>query len=187
MRALGSWQEALLSKPKSSFTKIYWKDRCLNCKKTGYNKYKCSQPIDEAECSKNQIALREENKKPNDGRRRNRLPPYEWHPPSPAVFGKRVILGKPYNLKTNGFWNIVSTPDSGLTPGDAAAAASIATAAAAITTANQKTTGAALIAAAKAIKFPTAIGENNDNGTAVTKITQDQLNEINRLQANIGN
>ena len=56
MRALGNWQESLLSKPKSSFTTIYWKDQCWNCKKTGYNKYRCSQPIDEAECSKNQIS-----------------------------------------------------------------------------------------------------------------------------------
>ena len=53
MRSLGTWQEALLSKPKSSFTTIYWKDRCWNFKRTGCSKYKCTQPIDEAECSKN--------------------------------------------------------------------------------------------------------------------------------------
>ena len=66
MRSLGDWQDALLSKPKISFTTIYWRDRCWNCKKTGCNKYKCTQPIDETECSKNQIAWRKENQKPND-------------------------------------------------------------------------------------------------------------------------
>ena len=41
--------------------------------------------------------------------------------------------------------------------------------------------------AAKAIKFPTTIGENDD-GTAVTEITtQGQLNEFTRIQANLGN
>ena len=79
-------------------------------------------------------------------------------------------------------WKIFSTPDSGLTPGDVDAAAAIATATAAITTTKQRTAGAALTAvsiAAKVIKFPTIISEDDDDGTAVTKITQDQLNGIN--------
>ena len=41
--------------------------------------------------------------------------------------------------------------------------------------------------AAKAIKFPTTIGLNDDDGTAVTEITQDQLNEFTRIKANLGN
>ena len=41
----------------------------LELLKTGYNKYKCSQPIDGTECSKNQIARKEENKKTNNGKR----------------------------------------------------------------------------------------------------------------------
>ena len=42
--------------------------------------------------------------------------------------------------------------------------------------------------AAKALKFPTTIGENDDGSTAVTEITtQDQLNEFTHIQANLGN
>ena len=41
--------------------------------------------------------------------------------------------------------------------------------------------------AAKALKFPTIIGENDD-GTTVTEITtQYQLNELNRIKANVRN
>ena len=195
MRALGTWQETLLSKPKPSFTTIYWKDRCWNCKKTGCSKYKCSQPIDEAECSKNQIAWRKGNNKlPNDGKRRKKPTPLEWRPPSPEEFGKRIIYGKPYTWNNNGSWKIDSTPDSGLTPGDSAAAATIAVATtAAITATGQKNAGAALhaaTAAAKAIKFATTISNDasiNDDGTAVTEMTQDQAIEIQRIQANLDN
>ena len=103
--------------------------------------------------TKKQIAWKEENKKTKDGKRRQKPTPHEWRPPSPEEFGKRVIHRKPYTWNNNGSWKIDSTPDSGLTPGDTAAAA------------------------AKAIKFPTTIDDNagiNDDCTAVTEITQDQ-------------
>ena len=43
---VGTWQEVLTSKPKSSFTTvignaIYWKNRCWNCELEGCNKYRC--------------------------------------------------------------------------------------------------------------------------------------------------
>ena len=81
------------------------------------------------------------------------------------------------------------TPDLALPPEDAATATAIATAV--ISHAKQKIwVGTAFnnaSIAAKAPKFPTTIGENDD-GTAVTEITtQDQLNELTRIQANVGN
>ena len=45
MRALGSWQETLLSIPKSSFTTNYSKDKCWNCKKTGYSSISAPSPL----------------------------------------------------------------------------------------------------------------------------------------------
>ena len=78
----------------------------------------------------------------------------------------------------------------GLTPEDAAAATTIATAAAAINNTKQRTVRAALNAASiatKAIKLPTTIGENDD-GTIVSEITtQDQLNEISRINTDLVN
>ena len=83
-----------------------------------------------------------------------------------------------------------ATPGLGLTPADAAASTAIATAGTAIYNAKHRTAGAALNAAsiaAKVIKFPTTIVKNDD-GTAVTEIiTQDQLDEFTRIQANLGN
>ena len=78
----------------------------------------------------------------------------------------------------------------GDTQEDASAATAIATSAPAIKNVKQRTTGTALTAssiAAKAFKFPTTIGENDDGGTAVTEITQNQLNEFTSVQANLGN
>ena len=43
MHAFDTWQEALLSKPKFSFAIIFWKDRCWNDKKVGYNKWRHTQ------------------------------------------------------------------------------------------------------------------------------------------------
>ena len=44
---IGTWQDALLSKPKSSFD-IYWKNRCWNCEQEGCNKYRSPKPPDKA-------------------------------------------------------------------------------------------------------------------------------------------
>ena len=92
---------------------------------------------------------------------------------------KRVIHGKPHTWNNNGSWKIDANPDSGPIPEDAAAATAIAKATAAINNAKQRTARAAVNAApidAEAIKFPTTICENDDDGTAVTEITEDQLN-----------
>ena len=77
----------------------------------------------------------------------------------------------------------------GLTPEDAATATAIATAA--ISHTKQRTLVGSVLnntsITAKALKFPTTFGENDDS-TAVTEITtQDQLNEITRINANLGN
>ena len=102
--------------------------------------------------------------------------------------------------------NVVNTS----TPSDHAAAAAIArcedaadaviartvfvnpTTRAAIALTGQSTAGAALAvaaAAARAIKLPTTIDDPSDciddNGTVATEITQDQTNEIYRIQANL--
>ena len=132
----------------------------------------------------------EKNQKPNYIRRRKKTVTHEWRSPSQEEYGKIVIHGKPYTWNNNGFWNIDATPNSGVTSEDADAAYYIATIAAAITTVKQRTSRLALTAAfiaAKAIKFPTTIGEIDDDGTAVTKITKDQLHEFTRIQANLGN
>ena len=152
---------------------------------------KCTQPINETECSKNQMAWSKENNKPNNISRKKKTIPHEWRPPSPEEFGKRVIHGKPYTWNNNGSWKTDATPDSGLTPEDAAAATAIATAINNTFAAKQRTSVGAANASitSKALKFPTTIGENDDGGTAVTEITtqQDQINEITRINANLGN
>ena len=190
MRSFGDWQDALLSKPNSSSTTIFWKDRCWNCKKTECSNYKCTQPIDETECSKNKVAWKKEDQKPNNIRRRRKTTPRKWRPTSPEKFGTRVINGKSYTWNNNGSWKIDATPDSGLTPEDAAAATFIATAAAAINNTKQRIAGTALNAASvttKAIKFPITIGGNYGNTTVAEIATQDQLNEFTYIQANLGN
>ena len=53
--------------------------------------------------------------------------PHEWRSPSPNEFGKRVIHGRPHTYNNNGSWKPDATPDSSLTPEDAAAATAIAT------------------------------------------------------------
>ena len=133
------------------------------------------------------MAWSKENNKPNNLSRKKKTCPHEWRPPSPEEFGKRVIRGKPYTWNNNGSWNKDATPDSGLTHEDAAAAVAIGNAFAAKQRASVGAANASITS--KALKFPTTIGENDDGGTAVTEITtqQDQINEINRNQANLSN
>ena len=51
-----TWQDAILSKPKSSFNSaagnVFWKNRCWNCKQKGCNQYKCPKPADKARTEK---------------------------------------------------------------------------------------------------------------------------------------
>ena len=181
---LGVWQDALVSKPKSSF--IFWENRCWNCEQVGCNKWKCPVDIDEAKCDKNQLAWKQENNKGKSGAngKKKKSVPHQWRPPTTKEGLKRTINGKPHTWNGKGSWKTDNTPDSGLqAPGDTAAAAAIAltgqkSAAAAITAAT---------AAAKALHLPTTIGDDATSATGITELTQDQANEISRLHANIAN
>ena len=48
------------------------KTQCWNCKKIGYNKWRCTQPINEEKCSTNQIARKEEIRKTTTAAKRKR-------------------------------------------------------------------------------------------------------------------
>mmetsp|Transcript_20990 Transcript_20990/g.21372 ORF Transcript_20990/g.21372 Transcript_20990/m.21372 type:complete len:176 (-) Transcript_20990:219-746(-) len=140
---------------------------------------------------KSQKACLGELKKGNNECKKKPVP-HEWCSPSKEERRKRIIHGKPYIWNNNGSWKDNNTPFSCLTtPSNTAAAVAIASTAIAST--EQKTVGVALTAAAataKAIKLPTTIGDNagiDDNGTAVTEITQDQVSKIYRIQENLDN
>ena len=111
-----------------------------------------------------------------------------------TIFGgiwKTRHTWKPYTWNNNGSWKIDTTLDSGLTPEDTAAATAIGTAISNAHAAKQRTSVGAANASitSKALTFPTTIGENDDGGTTVTEITtqQDQINEIIRINDNLGN
>ena len=110
----------------------------------------------------------------------------------------RVIHGNPHTLDGTSSWKKDKSPDSGLeAPGTTNAAAAIAASsvnpavAAALLSTGQSTAAAAIKAAAAtaaATKFPTTIG--TDESTAVptgTTLSQEDISEINRIQANLGN
>ena len=134
--------------------------------------------------------------------KRGRLILHEWRSLSPNEFEKRCIHGRPNTYNNNGSWKPDAIPGSSLTPEDAAAVTAIVTAIAStistspttiavISVTGQKTAGVALAAAstaAKAIKLPTTIEDDGGTiGTATTEITQNQANEIHRIQANLYN
>ena len=112
--------------------------------------------------------------------------PHKWRSSSPNEFGKRVIHERPHTYNNNGSWILDTTLDSSRTPEDAAATTAIT-----MSIIGQKTAGAALVAAsaaAKAIMLQNTIGDDKStNGTATTEITQNQANEIYRIQANLSN
>ena len=125
---------------------------------------------------------------------------YKWRFPSEEEHGKRIIHGTPYTWNDNTCsWTMTNVVNTTTPSDDVAAAAAIArtvfvnpTTSAAIAITGQSTAGAALAvaaAAARAIKLPTTIddpsGYIDDDGTVATETTQDQTNEIYRIQANL--
>ena len=135
---------------------------------------------------------------PGGKAKRTKQVPHQWRPPTSEENNKRVIHGNPHTWDGNSSWKKDKSPDSGLeAPGTTTAAAAIAAssvnpaAAAALLSTGQSTAAAAIkaaAAAAAATKFPTTIG--TDESTAVTTgttLSQEDISEINRIQANLGN
>ena len=138
------------------------------------------------------------NRSPGKQSRRNKTIPPQWRPPTLDENNKRVIFGNPHTWDGIGSWKKDKVPDSGMeAPGTtsavaATAASSVTPAAAAAILSTGQTTAAAAVkaaaAAATAMKLPTTISTDDSTAsTAPTTITQDQVNEINRIQANLGN
>ena len=136
--------------------------------------------------------------RPSGKARRMKPVPIQWRPPTTEENNKRVIHGNPHTWDGTSSWKKDKSPDSGLeAPGTTNAAAAIAAssvnpvAAAAILTTGQSTAAAAIkaaVAAAAAIKLPTTIATDDKPAvTTGTTLTQDQVNEIYRIQANLGN
>ena len=98
----------------------------------------------------------------NNNDKRKKLVPHQWCPPTNDEKIKRFIHGKPYTWTRKSSWIKDNTPDSGL----------------------ESPTAAAMTG--KSTNFPTSI-DGGDDATALTFLTQDQVSEINRIQANLGN
>lgn len=68
---INTWQQALLSKPKSGFTiscltGLEWKNRCWICELEGCNVHKCLKPPDDERIARNKLAWQQfNNKVPN--------------------------------------------------------------------------------------------------------------------------
>jgi hypothetical protein len=169
----GVWQAATLQKAKSSFA-IFWKNRCWNCKKENCNAGICKDPIDAERMEENRLAwAKENNKDPNtrrtsNGRGKSKNP--EWRPPTADENNKRIIYGKPYTWNGRSSWVLDDTPDSGL---------------------NKPSTNLN-----DASSIPSQVptkpknGSKDDEATAITQetgLSQDNHNEIRRLQANLQN
>jgi hypothetical protein len=169
----GVWQAATLQKAKSSFA-IFWKNRCWNCKKENCNAGICKDPIDAERMEENRLAwAKENNKDPNtrrtsNGRGKSKNP--EWRPPTADENNKRIIYGKPYTWNGRSSWVLDDTPDSGL---------------------NKPSTNLN-----DASSIPSQVptkpkdGSKDDEATAITQetgLSQDNHNEICRLQANLQN
>ena len=138
------------------------------------------------------------NRSPGRQSRRNKTIPPQWRPPTLDENNKRVIFGNPHTWDGISSWKKDKSPDSGMeAPGTTSAVAATAAssvtpaAAAAILTTGQTTAAAAVkaaAAAATAMKLLTTIATDDSTAlTSATTLTQDQVNEINRIQANLGN
>ena len=108
---------------------------------------------------------------------------HKWRLLTSDEKNKRTIHNKPYTWNGKNSWVKDNTPDSGLkSPADIASAATIAIL-------GRKIAAAAIAAAAMAAKpttFSTSV-VGGDDPTALTFLTQDQLSEMARFQANIDN
>ena len=116
---LGTWQDELLSKPKSSFN-IYWKNRCWNYEQEDYNKYRCPTPPNKERIDENQLAWKEENNKGNTNNNntnndtKRKKPHHQWRSPIDDKKNKCFIHGKPYTLNGKNSTIEDSTLDSDL-------------------------------------------------------------------------
>jgi hypothetical protein len=104
------------------------------------------------------------------GRRTAKTIPKNWRPPESHGNNKRIIYGKPYTWNGRSSWILDESPDSGLieTPG--------------LNVADGKPSDSSVGG------VPSQI-QNDDAtvATAATGLTQEQNNEIRRIQANIKN
>ena len=145
---VGAWQNAILSKPKSSFKSaagnIFWKNRYWNCEEEGCNKYRCPKPADKARSDKNELTWKIENNKGknNSNDRRKKTTPHEWRPPTSDKNNKRVIHNKPCTWNGKNSWIKYGTPDSGFESPDVSPSATD------IAITGQKNAAAAIAAAA---------------------------------------
>jgi hypothetical protein len=165
----GVWQAATLQKAKSSFA-IFWKNRCWNCKKENCNAGICKDPIDAERMEENRLAwAKENNKDPNtrrtsNGRGKSKNP--EWRPPTADENNKRIIYGKPYTWNGRSSWVLDDTPDSGL---------------------NKPSIN---LNDDSSIPSQVPTKPKDDEATVITQetgLSQDNHNEIRRLQANLQN
>lgn len=176
----GVWQEQVLQKAKSTFAAralVFWKNRCWNCKKSGCNKNRCKMPIDEARCERNRQEWMKETKgngsftKTNGSGTSNK--PFAWRPPEPDENNKRVIYGRPHTWNGKSSWIEEETPSSGLE--DTPAGTNLSSGKASVPS---------------QISQETPETQKNDDATAMTsdtKLSQEQNNEIRRIQANMQN
>ena len=177
----GVWQECVLQKAKSTFSAkvlVFWKNRCWNCKKSGCSKPRCKIPIDEARCERNRQEWMKETKANGGFTKTNGTgtspKPFAWRPPEADEDNKRVIYGKPHTWNGKSSWIEDATPSSGLE--DTPAGTNLAGNSTDIPT--QVPT-----------KAPTET-QKQDDATAMTsdsKFSQEQHNEIRRIQANMQN
>ena len=178
----GVWQECFLQKAKSTFNAggfVFWKNRCWNCKKSGCNKNRCKMPVDEARCERNRQEWMKETRvggnssssKTNGSGTSNK--PFAWRPAEPDENNKRVIYGRPHTWNGKASWIEDETPSSGL-----------------------EETPAGTNLSGKSTDIPSQVSpaatesQKHDDATAMTsdtKFSQDQQNEIRRIQANMQN
>jgi hypothetical protein len=176
----GVWQEQVLQKAKSTFAArvpAFWKNRCWNCKKSGCNKNRCKMPIDEARCERNRQEWMKETRgsgsftKTNGSGTSNK--PFAWRPPEPDENNKRVIYGRPHTWNGKSSWIEDETPASGI----------------------EDTPAGTNLSSGKTdipsqVPQETNETQKNDDATAMTsdtKLSQEQHNEIRRIQANMQN
>ena len=178
----GIWHESTMEKAKSSFV-IFWTNRCWNCRKENCNKTRCAMPIDEARCERNRLEWQKENKKEPGGftpvRRGNdkggtRVKPFAWRPPEASENNKRTIYGRPHTWNGKSSWIEDQTPASGIT--DPPHGANVA--------------GGTSPAIPTQVQQPSNKSNVGDDATVMTSETgmsQEQLNELRRVQANAQN